>query len=127
MEAIVARAIKVRKAFAGSGFPVDEQEVRERTVKATQRAFRPSGTRRQLAASLASGDRRRWLRKLSLPAAVIHGADDPLIPLAAGLDTCKSIRGAEMVVVPGMGHQFPESVMPVFADAIARTAAKAPS
>jgi len=30
----------------------------------------------------------------------------PLVPLAAGIDTADNIRGAQLKVIPGMGHDF---------------------
>lgn len=37
-----------------------------------------------MAAVVASGDRRKALAAVRTPPLVIHGADDPLIPLAGG-------------------------------------------
>jgi pimeloyl-ACP methyl ester carboxylesterase len=53
------------------------------------------------------------------PTLVIHGADDPLVPLAAGRDTAQNIPGAELLVIEGMGHDFPEALMPRLATVIA--------
>ena len=43
---------------------------------------------------------------LKIPALVIHGADDPVILAAHGEDTAQSIPGAELLIVPGLGHDF---------------------
>ncbi len=43
-----------------------------------RRGYYPAGVTRQLVAIIASGDRRRLLRKITAPTLVIHGADDPL-------------------------------------------------
>ena len=48
------------------------------------------------------------------PALVLHGADDPVIPAAAGKDTAESIPGAELIIIPGMGHDFPSALVPVY-------------
>jgi pimeloyl-ACP methyl ester carboxylesterase len=42
-----------------------------------------------------------------MPAIVIHGSDDPPIPLAAGEATAAAIPGARLVVVEHMGHSLP--------------------
>jgi pimeloyl-ACP methyl ester carboxylesterase len=84
-----------------------------------RRAYYPAGIARQLLAVIASGDRRKQLRTISAPTLVIHGADDPLVPLAAGRDTAQYIPGAALLVVEGMGHDFPEALMPRLATAIA--------
>jgi pimeloyl-ACP methyl ester carboxylesterase len=49
---------------------------------------------------------------------VLHGKEDPLIPFACGVDAARAIPGAELRVLPGMGHDFPFALMPQFADAI---------
>ena len=89
------------------------------------RAFYPQGVARQLGAIFASGDRRPLLQTIRCPTVVLHGADDPLIPVACGEDVCANIPGAEMITVPGMGHDFPEALDETFADAICRAAARA--
>jgi acetyl esterase/lipase len=62
---------------------------------------------RQLAAFLASGDRRALLATIQAPTLVLHGADDPLIPVACGYDVAAHIPGAKMRVIEGMAHDFP--------------------
>ena len=74
---------------------------------------------RQLNAIIASGSRREALRQIRLPALVIHGDADPLVPLACGVDTARAIPGARLVVIPGMGHALPISMWPKIIDAIA--------
>ena len=44
------------------------------------------------------------------PTVVIHGAADPLVPLAGGQDTAASIPGAKLRVVEGMGHDLPPAL-----------------
>jgi pimeloyl-ACP methyl ester carboxylesterase len=56
------------------------------------------------------------------PTLVLHGADDPLIPVACGYDVAAHIPGAEMRVIEGMAHDFPVALTDVFADAIASVA-----
>jgi fermentation-respiration switch protein FrsA (DUF1100 family) len=51
------------------------------------------------------------LRSIDTPTLVIHGADDPLVPVAAGRDTASHIRGARLDVIAGMGHDFPPALM----------------
>ncbi len=47
-----------------------------------------------------------------MPTLVIHGADDPLIPVAAGRDTAAAIPGARLEIIEGMGHNIPEALAP---------------
>ncbi len=41
---------------------------------------------------------------------VIHGEADALVPVEGGQDTAANIPGAELVVIPGMGHDLPAAV-----------------
>jgi pimeloyl-ACP methyl ester carboxylesterase len=54
------------------------------------------------------------LKELRCPTLVMHGAEDPVLPAAAGKDTAESIPGAELVIIPGMGHDFPSALVPVY-------------
>ena len=55
----------------------------------------------------------------------MHGADDPVIPAAGAKDTAASIPGAELVIIPGMGHDFPSALVPVYLKHIGDFVAKA--
>jgi pimeloyl-ACP methyl ester carboxylesterase len=57
--------------------------------------------------------------------AVIHGADDPLVPVAAAHEVASLIPGAELRSLPGMGHDLPDALVPQVLDAIASAAARA--
>jgi pimeloyl-ACP methyl ester carboxylesterase len=92
--------------------------VRERAARGYDRCFHPAGVARQLLAIVASGSRRDALRRLRTPTLVVHGADDPLVPLACGLDTAESIPGAELLIVEGMGHDLPRAAWPRLIDAV---------
>jgi pimeloyl-ACP methyl ester carboxylesterase len=79
----------------------------------------PEGGARQMLAVAASGSRKASLPQIKAPTLVIHGADDPLVPLAAGEDTARSILGARLVVIERMGHSLPMAVWPRLIDEIA--------
>ena len=87
--------------------------------------WRPSGTARQLLAILADGDRSELVRTIAAPTRVIHGRDDPLVPVAAAHDLVDLIPGAVADIVRGMGHDLPLALLPYFAAGIADNAARA--
>ena len=41
-----------------------------------------------------------------------YGREDPLVPLAGGIDTAKHIPGARLEIIEGMGHNFPVELWP---------------
>jgi pimeloyl-ACP methyl ester carboxylesterase len=83
------------------------------------------GIARQSAALIVAQPRNALLKGLPCPALILHGADDPVIPAAAAKDTAASIPGAELIIVPGMGHDFPPALAPVFLKHIGDFVAKA--
>jgi pimeloyl-ACP methyl ester carboxylesterase len=111
--------LKTWRVIGSPGFAVDEARIRERGGVLYDRCFHPAGTARQLAAILAHGSRKQALAAVTAPSLVIHGAADPLVPLAGGRDTAEAIPGAELLVIEGMGHDLPPEVWPRVVEAIA--------
>ncbi len=52
-------------------------------------------------------DRTQELKKLKVPSLIIHGDEDPLVPIAGGKATADAIPKAELMIVKGMGHVLP--------------------
>ena len=119
MDALIAHGMELTRTIAGPGYPMDEEMLRARVRENIERASYAPGFTRQLAAIIADGDRRPMLRRLRVPAAVIHGTADPLIPLACGRDTAANIPGARLVELERMGHSLPLELIPAIVDAIA--------
>jgi pimeloyl-ACP methyl ester carboxylesterase len=105
--------------------PPDARRQRQRLEAMLQRAWRPDGTARQFLAVLADGDRSALLKQISAPTCIVHGKDDPLIPVAAAHDLAAKIAHARSDIVPGMGHDLPLALLPRIAAAIADNAARA--
>lgn len=82
------------------------------------KGFYPAAIPRQLMAIMHSGDRSTDLMAIDLPTLVIHGEDDPLLPLPHGKHTAEMIPGAQFVSFPGMAHNIPDDVRPRIIDAI---------
>ena len=117
-EAIVADSIRRQKILMSPDYPTPDDELKAQFTGEFRRGFHPLGVARQLAALWMGGDRRRMLADIRVPVAVLHGADDPLIPVACGRDTAACVPGATLRVVPGMAHDFPNALAPVFAETI---------
>lgn len=111
-EALIELNAENRAVFGSPGYP-ESYAVRLKAARdAYERSYRPEGVTRQMRAAIADGSRVERLRTLQVPTLVIHGADDPLIPVAAGRDTAAAIPGAQLEIVPGMGHNIPEALAP---------------
>jgi pimeloyl-ACP methyl ester carboxylesterase len=107
------------------GLPRDAGDIRALAAASYDRGHDPDGPGRQLAAIIASGDRTRELRSITAPTLVIHGSADPLVAPSGGRATARAIRGAELMIVKGMGHDMPRAVWPKLIDAIVTHAREA--
>ncbi|MEC5405039.1 alpha/beta hydrolase [Paraburkholderia sp. MPAMCS5] len=110
------------RRIASPGYPLDEEVHRILVLEEARRAYDPAAFGRQIGAIAATGDIRSRLARIVAPTLVVHGVDDPLIPLDCGRDTAISIPGAEFMAVNGMGHDLPSALYHTVADAIDRTA-----
>lgn len=125
-EGAMDEAVSTSHLIGSPGFPRDEQVLRDRAGRLYDRSFYPAGNSRHLLASIASGDgRAARLGDISAPTLVIHGRDDPLVDLACAEDVQKTIPGAEMLVIDGMGHDYPDGAVPQIADAVLDNAKRA--
>ncbi len=124
-EGFVAHGMKNARIIGSPGFPWTDEELRERTESEYRRAYNPTGSQRQMGAIRAYGDRRPMLAHLKVPTLVLHGADDPLVPVAGGRDTAANIPGAELRIIEGMGHDMTPRLYPIFLDAILHSVARA--
>lgn len=125
LEAFLDHGLEGSKVLAGPSFDEDVAEVRARLRATYERSFYPAGFARQMAAIVASGDRRAALASITAPTVVIHGEDDPLVEPTGGHDTAAVIPGAELHLVPAMGHNLPKRVIPTIAELIGRATARA--
>jgi len=117
-EEVMEKAVAASRLVGSPGFPRDEDEVRERAGLAYDRSYDQLGTMRQSIAVLASGDRTERLRSIKVPTLVIHGADDRMCDISGGRATASAIKGAELEVIEGMGHNIPRVLWPRIASLI---------
>lgn len=109
--AVVEHLAFVFSVIGSPGFRDNLAQIKPVLERVARRGLYRAGTERQLLAILATGDRRPLLRVITAPTLVLHGEDDPLVPPAAGRDTARNIPGATLEMVPGMGHDFPPTLM----------------
>ena len=118
----VELALDAKRKLLGPGDPYDEPYERAKTVRAIERAYHPAGFARQLRAIVAAPARLQRLRSLRLPALVVHGDADILVPVENGRRVAAAIPGARLLEIPGMGHDIPKRVWPEVVDAITEIA-----
>ncbi|KGF82918.1 alpha/beta hydrolase [Massilia sp. JS1662] len=103
--------VQLLQAIGSPAYPTPEKHLRRRVARALRRNCCPGGVVRQMLAVTACGDRTPQLQTIVAPTLVIHGAADPLVPLACGVATAHAIPGARLEVIEGMGHDLPAQLL----------------
>ena len=124
-DSYIARSLLTAKMMRSPGYEFDEPFVVTRAEETFDRGWSASGVVRQMMAVLTQPDRTAALRRLQMPTCVIHGLSDPMVHSSGGRATAGAIEGAELVTMPGMGHDMPKETHRAIVDAIVRTAARA--
>ena len=71
------------------------------------------------ARAIAAWSRAGRLRRLDVPTTVVHGTEDPLIPVRNGMRLVQLIPAARYVELPGVGHLLPYEAPDAVLDVIA--------
>jgi pimeloyl-ACP methyl ester carboxylesterase len=118
-EAFIEHMERVFAAIGSRGLTRDAEDIRAIAAMSYDRDRDPEAAGRQLAAIIAAGDRTPELRRITAPTLVIHGTADRLVSPSGGRATARAIPGAELLMIPGMGHDLPRAAWPTLIDAIA--------
>jgi pimeloyl-ACP methyl ester carboxylesterase len=123
----LAHSIAFARMIASPAHPFDETAQKSQILTAMRRAYNPAGFARQIAAIAATGDLRASLGSITVPTLVVHGSDDPLVPMTSGKDIAANIQNADLLIIEGMGHELPPVLYDTVASAIVQNACRAPS
>ncbi|MEM8486791.1 MAG: alpha/beta hydrolase [Bacteroidota bacterium] len=90
-------------------YPLNIQEMSEQTLYniRERRGYNSKVSPQHQAAVMQSDARYEALGKLSMPALVIHGQNDPFIPMAHGQRTASALPNADTMWIANMGHDIP--------------------
>lgn len=108
--ALTAHFVNIMRVIGSPAYPTPLNVLQERVALTLERSLEPVATTRQLLAIGASGDRVDLLKTITAPTLVIHGIEDPLVPIAGGRDTANLIPNAKMIEIAGMGHDLPDQL-----------------
>ncbi len=111
VDSLVEHGATVFRVIGSPAYPTADKVLRARVGAQIRRNVCPGGVVRQMVAIAASGDRSGLLKTIAAPTLVIHGAADPLVPLACGEDTARLVPGARLEVIEGMGHDLPAQLL----------------
>jgi proline iminopeptidase len=110
INSVIDHFVKMFKVIGSPSYPTPDEELRKRVTASVRRNVSVSGTARQIMAVASSGDQGALLRTVKTPTLVIHGTDDPLVPVACGRDTARLVSGSILHEIEGMGHDFPPAL-----------------
>lgn len=125
-EESVARFVATMRLIGGRGYPINEAAIAHYASQAWDRGGSAphQGIVRQIGAIVKSGDRTAMLRRITAPTLVIHGDRDPMVNPSGGRATADAIPGARLVVIPGMGHDIADGIVPQLVELICDNAAR---
>ena len=109
-EAVIRYYLDFFRVVGSPTHPVPESALRPFIEATIDRAYNPEGNLRQLAAVMADTGRAAALARIKAPTLVLHGSDDPFVPLACGRDTASRIPGARFTPIDDMAHMLEPEV-----------------
>ena len=99
----------IERALTGSRFPFNENSFKEKAKKRIDQGINTSNA--QTAAVGASPNRFNRLKEIAMPTLIIHGTEDPLIPIDHGILLADNIAGAKKLILKGVGHEIPDELL----------------
>lgn len=94
----------------GNGIPFDAELMCRLQQRLWARAKTPSAAINHVLATVGSPGRMERLGRITVSTLVIHGQNDPCLPVEHGIALARAIPGAKLVVIPEMGHLLPHSL-----------------
>jgi len=125
LEDYLEASVKGAAAIGSPAYLEDDVSSRARAQETWDRGINPAGVMRHMMAVLTQPNRARALHSLRMPATVIHGMQDRMVHVSGGRATAQAIPNAQLLLIPGMGHDLPPALFETFRDAIRRTADRA--
>ena len=102
-----------RVAYGPVGF--NEKEVRTLAKRLDKHTKNPLASQNHMKVNMNAPANTEMARSIAVPVLVLHGDKDAFFPLEHAQFTCKTIPGAQLVIIPGMGHGVSNCfVEPVF-------------
>jgi pimeloyl-ACP methyl ester carboxylesterase len=119
-DAAIAHLANGWRVIGGSHYDSRRVGLARLAEAAYDRGYSASGAARQLLAILQAEPRGKALEALDVPALVIHGGADSLVPPAAGERTAASLKNARLAVFEHLGHDLPDPLLEDIAEEIVR-------
>lgn len=130
LQGFIEYNVKLYQVIGSPAYPKDEQTIRAQAQADVERSYDiPALLRQQMVAYVGhmqgAGGRPASLKTIKAPTVVLHGNSDPLVPLESSREIAANVPGAELIIVPGMGHDLPVQLVEILANAITKAARRA--
>lgn len=92
-------------------YHVDVKQVAEQVLfnLRNRNGYNSQASKQQQKATYVSGSRLEKLERISIPTLVIHGKNDPLIPVDHSMKLAHTIPHATLRIIDNMGHDIPDN------------------
>ncbi len=124
-EEYVASSLAFWDKVASPDYRYDPGIAADRARATWMRGINTTGVMHHSIAIAVQDNRAPKLAGLTIPALAVHGLADRLIHPSGGRETARAIPGAELLLLPGMGHDLPPALFPIYSQAFARVASRA--
>ncbi len=94
-------------SVAAPGFAAAHPELIDEMARSIARRPTPRFAVLDQARAIAAWSGAGRLRRVAVPTTVVHGTEDPLIPVRNGMRLAQLVPGARYVELPGVGHLVP--------------------
>ena len=95
--------------MTGTRFPFNEVKFTKEAQKRIAQGINTSNA--QIAAVGASLNLANNLQEINKPTLIIHGTEDPLIPVDHGIYLFQNIPDARKLILEGVGHEIPDELL----------------
>ncbi|GAB3883934.1 hypothetical protein GCM10029964_044140 [Kibdelosporangium lantanae] len=123
--AVVDYVVAQDRAYAHEWPPSEEDTARRRAAVVVDRSACVEASHTNHYAMRGHTRWRDGLADLDVPTLVVHGTHDPLFALEHGLALATEIPGAELLRLPGIGHELPARAWDTVVPAITHHTRKA--
>ena len=97
------------EALTGSRFPFNKNNFAEKAKIRLDQGINIANA--QTAAVGASPNRASRLKDINQPTLIIHGTEDPLIPVDHGIYLFNNIPNSKKLILEGVGHEIPDQLL----------------
>ena len=122
-EAVILFLVQGERLCANNAAAFDDENARVQIGRVLSRAQSPASMFNHGALTVREDWTGRF-REIKCGTLVVHGEQDPILPVENGRALAGGIEGSEFLLLPGVGHELPPQVFPAIVSGIAELVAR---